>query len=388
MKLRLSNSRGYALFLALLPVIMMYRIPGVNIGAATFLILAGMLYAIAACLKSQVFSGIGMLIPLILYFVYIATKSVGLSIILYIAIIIHLIAIAGGTVNTSALRKYIETIAVIAAGCVATQFFVHLLFGTHIPLIAYDLCIDEIQKLYGMNIATGIGRYESLYRPSAFFLEPSHFANYCSIGLMSSLLVDKIDYKKALVITAGVLMTTSGMGIVIVAVVWCAFPFLASRDMDMRKLRRVILLGCTGIAAVMVLMQIPFFQRTVQRIGLTSSASNGQYNAIWGRTLYWDQYIAPMSGGELLLGYGQAELPEVYFTGLMECIYCYGIVGVALLLLALIVIFRRSKNTTGRLMVGLYGALLPVANLTGFIYVVFFMGSTIAIAAVERKKSP
>ena len=45
LKVSLHESKGYAIFLSLLPVLMMHRTPGMRLGLSTMLIAVGMVYA-------------------------------------------------------------------------------------------------------------------------------------------------------------------------------------------------------------------------------------------------------------------------------------------------------------------------------------------------------
>lgn len=367
-----KKSSGYSLLLALLPVLMMYNIPVINMGVSTILILVSAIFLILLSLANKKLNLNSIVCAFLLYFFYIAFKSNITGVCLCIAIIIHLLAISNGVADEKHLQKYFETIACIAAICVIVQFSLHLIFNIHIPLIKIDWCLSEMES-YRLMITTGFDE-EEMYRPSAFFLEPSHFAQYASIGLASSLLLGNPDYKKAFLISAGIIFTTSGMGIVIVAVIWCAFPLIATKGLSSKKLKRIIFLSIVGIVAIFILRQMPFFQNSLARITGGVEHSNTQYNAIWGRTLYWSDYISPMKGKELAFGYGAENLPDVYFTGIMSIIYSYGIVGLVLFYLALLVLFKKVNNKCAKLLTLVYAGLLIVANLTSFISIIYYVG--------------
>lgn len=384
MKLNTKESKGYALFLAILPVIMMYKVPVIGMGASTVLIALGMVYAILVLFFRRERTQWSHMIVFIFYFLYVMVKSTSSNIMLCIAILIHFTALSIDTADYKYLRTVIENISVVAAICVIVQFVVHSATGSHIQLINLNLCLQEMDQ-YTSNITTGISRHEAMYRPSAFFLEPSHLAIYASIGLVSCLLMGEPKYKKAILISLGVICTTSGIGTVLVTAIWAAFPFLATKGVNNKKLKRIILLVSFGLIAIVILYQMPFFQAAMNRITGTASYSSTQYNAIWGRTLYWSSYIAPMKGTELLFGYGYANMPEVYFTGLMTILYCYGILGCVLLYTALVMLFFTSNNPGCRILVGIYGVLLPFANLTSFITMIFYIGSIIALHKYSKE---
>lgn len=382
MKIRLSQSKGYAFFLACLPIVMMYKFPVLNIGASTLLVGAGMMYALVSVFHLAIETNTKVQIPFLLYFLYAMFKSNNLNVFLCIAVLVHFCAIGIGAVDNGALRRYIESFSVLAGSLVILQFVVHLIFGIHIPLIQPSWCLAEMD-VYRSSILSGINSVEKMYRPSAFFLEPSHLANYCSVGLVSALFMGEPNYKKAIIISLGVVCSTSGMGIAVVAIIWAAFPFFASHGLTKTKIRRICLMGFGVVLVLLILSHMPFFQNALDRI-LGSNA--GQYNAIRGRTLYWKVYIAPLNGSELWLGKGFASLPEVYFTGIMVLLYAYGITGTVLFYLYLGMLFYKAKNWGCRLLIGEYGALLLVANLTSFITMIFYLGSVIALAGSTKQE--
>jgi len=81
----------------------------------------------------------------------------------------------------------------------------------------------------------------AFYRPSAFFLEPSHFAVYCIPVIVTTLFSRTGDEKRerqiALFISTGVLLSTSGMGIGVVIICWAFYLlFIFGRKGENRKL--------------------------------------------------------------------------------------------------------------------------------------------------------
>lgn len=126
-------------------------------------------------------------------------------------------------------------------------------------------------------------------------------------------------------------------------------------------------------AVFLFLCQFAFFRSALERIFSPVQYSQDSYNAIWGRTLYWDAYIAPMSGSQLLFGFGYAQLPEEYFTGLMELIYCSGLLGVVLYYFAMLTTALRCKGVPRITSVLLCGLML-VANTTSLISMTYYIG--------------
>lgn len=383
MSVRLYRSKGYALFLAVLPILLMYKVPLVGLGVSTTLIAVGMAYGLCVLLKFFSRVDIKILIPIVIYFAYAMSKSNMVNVLLCISICVHLMTIMTGAVDVSFLKKCILTISLIAAVAVIFQFLLHMIFGVHLPMIVNSLCLDDLEY-YSKAILTGIPRNSVSYRPSAFFLEPAHFTMYCIVGQMIFLYDDKPDYIKAGIVSAGILATTSGMGIVLTAAIWVAFPFVTATRLDSRVIKRIFFLSVVGILSIIILMRMPFFQTALARITGPVAYSSTQYNAIWGRIAKWDEFIGTMNKHDFLWGYGNSELPDVYFTGLMTLIYSYGIIGTILFYGILLVLIIKTNNRVGRVMLLMYAAVIPLADIVGFINVIFYCGIAIALLTEFR----
>lgn len=375
MSLHLYKSKGYALLLALLPVIMMYRVPGIGMGVSTVLIAVSMLYAGVVLLVNFGKIDWRVILPIVVYFVYVLTKSDVQNMLLCVAIIVHLMAISTGAVDSAFSRKVIETVSMIAAIGIILQVFMYYVGGVHIRMINPNMILDSMD-VYENAIRTGYSQLDRMYRPSAFFLEPSHFSTYCVIGLGSLLFKKKVDYKKALLVTVGILLTTSGMGFVLVFAMW-AWWFL-TRNERVRLSNRIIKfvpLIVLLLVAVFVLAQTSYFGSIIRRF---LGTSEGGYNAIWGRTLWWEQYFGELSTNDLVFGQGIGALPEVYFTGFMTQLYAYGSIGVGLLAWFLVNMLFKSRQLP-RTHIIMYMGLFFVSNLTGFIPMIFHFGTIIAV---------
>lgn len=364
----------YTLMLSILPVIMMYKVPFVGMGVSTILIMVSMIYALYVALANINNVKVNMLLPIYLYFLYVMTKSSLQNVELSIAILLHLSAISTGIVNVPYLRKTIETVAIMATiGVIAQQIF-HLFIGKHIPLVAPLYLLDSLSS-YTTALLTGITK-EGLYRPCSFFLEPSHFSAYCIIALGSSLYHEIPMYKKAIFITIGMLLTTSGIGLVLSAVVWGWWYMTEYKTFSLHKIViRVSLLLSICFILYMILDNISYFHVVFSRI---IGNSGTDYNAIDGRLFWWDTYFGDKAFTDFLWGYGEENLPDEYFTGFMKQIYAYGITGFVLFVLYVLVFILKSKKFPN-LSMCIYFGLLFVSNHTGFISMIFYLGVLLAL---------
>ena len=379
-----TNKKGgqwYTLFLVLLPVILMYRTPGLSVGLSTALVAITMPYAITIIFNRSNKIAISLLWPLFIYLIYAIFKGTSSSILLCIAIGVHLSAISTGIINTHYLRQCIENVSIFAALCVTLQQLVHATTGVHIPMIYPGGLIDGL-KDYSVNILTGIPMGgETMYRPCAFFLEPSHMSQYCIIGLGSSLFRMKPAIKNAIVISIGLIMTTSGMGVVLTFGMW-AWWIMNKNNLNGngrgKKNSFFLLIGL--VLLVVVLYQIPFFQSVVSRF---TSNPDDDYNAITGRTLWWDVYFGEGQLSNFVYGMGLSDMPEEYFTGIMTQLYAYGIIGTFFFLLYIVILIIRTKGLP-RTFTTIYLALLFLANLTGFISIIFNFGVILSLYSSKQ----
>lgn len=384
-----TSGKGYALFIAVLPIFMMYKVPAIGIGVSTTMIIVSFFYAASVIfndilLNNGRFRIAKIVIPFVIYLLYVVIKSIGdtVNMIQTMLIIVHIVAFSMGAVNTECLKKYIIAISAAAAILTMIQTILHYVFGVHLPCIAPDLCLDSLQYYRGI-ILTGYQETSSLYRPSAFFLEPSHLTQYSFVGLLLCLFHGKRQIPAAVCISLGMVSTTSGMGIMLAGGIWFLYVLDIIRKSEFSsKIAKSACCLLGMITALCILYQFEFFRSALQRVFSPVKYSQNNYNAIWGRTLYWDKYISPMGGRELIFGFGYINLPDIYFTGLMELIYCSGIIGVALYYFAMIKTAVLYKGIS-RIIAGLLCGLMLIANSTSLIWMTYYIGSLIVFGLEE-----
>lgn len=387
----IPSGKGYALFIAVLPVFMMYKVPVIGLGVSTTMIIIGFFYAALIIFKD--FQEHGWLlriakitIPFLVYLVYATQRSIGdmTNAIQIILVAFHLIAIATGAVNAAYLKRCIVWISVFAASLVMLQTVLYYALGVHLPCIISSLCLDNLSS-YGEWISTGVRSIDNMYRPSAFFLEPSHFSQYTFVALIMLLFCEEPKIKTAGWISLGIVATTSGMGMGLVAGIWICYLFRGLRSLPFfQKVIRFILFFAAAIIIIMILYQIPFFQSALSRVFSPIAHSKKNYNAIWGRTLYWETYISPLNGKELIFGLGYKELPAQYFTGLMELIYCSGIVGVVFFYIMFLTAAVRATGIS-RMIALIICGLIPIANLTSFINMTYYIGVVVCFYLEDNR---
>lgn len=375
----LKTSKWFTVVIAFIPLVMMYKVPVLGIKVPTLLTAVCMVYSIMQLIKSKIRVPVIMLLTLILYLVFVMTKSPIATALIYVSVICILCAICTGIVNVALLRKLLEMTAIVAALCVIFQQVVHIITGIHVPFLVGSLMADDMLEQYGYLVTSGIGR-DDMYRPSSFFLEPSQYSQFCTIGLGSCLFSEHPQIKKAIVISMGIFACTSGLGFVSVFAIWAAWGL--SREKSKAELfKKIPLILILLILAYYVLDNITFTHNIINRFTTTDST---EYNAIDGRLFWWDTYFGNFKFGDFLYGFGAESLPEdIYFTGFMTQLFCYGVIGVSLLFLFLILLIINS-DIYGKVCVTLYTGLLFFANLTYYHNILFYFGVYLAFCVAYK----
>lgn len=134
---------------------------------------------------------------------------------------------------------------------------------------AYDSSWSETlgKKLFGMN------RY-----PTGLFSEKSHFAEYVcpyiAICLYGDSVVKKNRITKALLCSICVVFTTSGNGIVLVALMWILYFAMFGQFKSARYRLLVATLGIAALAGIyLILSEVPSFADTFDRLFVDNSGS-------------------------------------------------------------------------------------------------------------------
>ena len=358
----------YTYILALLPIIMVYNTPAINMSLGTVLLLLFLLYSFLHVTKRISLlnkSYAGFITVLYIYFVIRSQGDVR-TILLYFAACVHLLGFSVGSVDANRLRSAVEKIAVISAFCVFIQVITHYLLGRTVSFTI----LSALQRDYKIIYYEQVSRF-SLYRPSGPFLEPAMLSEYCIFALISCLFPaeGRINKTRAALITIGIVLTTSGIGIILSAFVY-AWYFFIRRESFSKRARNIIRGVVLAALAILILSRFSFFNAAMARV-----FSNFEgYNALEGRTWRWSQAINPMKGKLLWFGYGATEDFAHYLTGIPDMVYRCGLVAVILLFVLLIDLIIIKNNAFVRLSGIVYIVLLFVAKITSVPYQVFFIG--------------
>lgn len=244
------------------------------------------------------------------------------------------LAVINGLFEIKTFIKCCQLIAVCATVLIIVQYLCFYVFGFHLQLVSTALLNPDNSQWFGL-IQTGTisvnGKVMAFYRPSAFFLEPSHFAIYCIPVIVATLFSYAEDEKRkirlAFFISIGVVLSTSGMGIGIVIASWIAyivFFYRQNERINSIKIRNLfkprsiaLLLLILGVL-VMLYVCVPFFRQSVSRIFMSASSSG--LNAIEGRTMTGMKSLQMMQGTRRFIGFGSTyniagwNMPAFFFV--------------------------------------------------------------------------
>lgn len=369
----------YHLCIALLPVLYIINVPGLNISLGTVILLGFVPHSLVYILKGALkHNRIKPFVFLMLY-IYMILRSEGdiTRITLCVCAFLILYGQMKGAIDNTRFRRIIEGFAMINVALVIVQVISY--YGLHIRIqyVPKELIYEEYQTAYVFREFTG------LYRPSGLFLEPSHFSQYCLFAMISALFPEagKARMKKAVAIGIGCILTTSGMGIALTFGVFGWYMFLNRQNMN-RKVWNIIRWIPVLVVVLVILSRTEFFQTAMDRI---FSSVEG-YNAISGRTHNWDDAIGTMRGEKIWFGYGASKNYDLYLTGLADTIYKYGVICVVLEGMCFLYLMLKKVDNFVWCCCVVFGVLFCVAHITNLVSQVFYFGIVIADAGIPKKR--
>lgn len=278
------------------------------------------------------------MIPIILFEIYtIFNRSITVSHLLYGGFMALLfLALALGCINISYVIRSATLIANAAGIVVFAQCITFYLFHFEFrPIIFSLLHADSSNWLH--TTTTGGG----LYRPEAFFMEPSHMFLYifpiiCLLLLLPNM--NKTRMKNAIFLSIAMVLCTSGMGICVTAGLWGLYFTVFRRNrkektvLDMRKLFSLRSLTYAGVFLVLLLIayiSVDSIRGTVNRIFVNEDGST----AIDGRVRRASNLVKNLKGRSLIMGMSNDVLVgdlDMNLSGYHATIYKRGLIGIFL----------------------------------------------------------
>lgn len=278
---------------------------------------------------------------IILFFVFrVFVHGLNLKILLFNTDLILLFAAAAlACLNIRAFIKISAGVAALASVVVIIQTVSYYLFGIHLQFAPTDLFTEGASD-WILQAQTGVigitQRVGDLYRPSAFFMEPSHLFLYVFPQLFLVLLSPwfiRTRLVLSVLFSIGIILTTSGMGIVTVIGAWGIYVIQSNWKLIRSQTRvlfkpKVLLLVLLVITIlILIVILTPPLRSAFERIFDLSARG-----AISGRTrLAMNELLTVMNKGNILTGLSHnLEGIEFNMPGFAATLYKYGIIGVVL----------------------------------------------------------
>jgi len=332
----------FAFLFAISPILNNYR--GLVVSAGITLLIIIFPYEIYKLLRRRTISvrSIRLLMPLLLFWTFKVidhgsdVTEIG-QVIIYIVLFMTL---AEGRVQPEKMIRCAVIVSCVASACIIVQTISYYLLDNHIQFVPTSLLktgSEQWIKLAQTGRISVNGRMMRFYRPSAFFLEPSHMFTYMCFPLFYKLLSPKIEKKDlyiSIIISVGMILSTSGMGIVATAAVW--FVFLGGAGNENRHFniknyfrpRNVMIIFAFMLAAIFMFYKVEFFNNSIARI---FSSSTNYNNAVLGRISSGTKIIQSLRGEQLWLGVADHYSDvSAHMSGFNATMYKYGILGTLL----------------------------------------------------------
>ncbi|MEG1738665.1 MAG: hypothetical protein RR259_10595 [Odoribacter sp.] len=371
---------GYAI--ALMPLLSVYEIAGVDLGTVTIL-LALFICEIKHPQMKTVFN------PLVLLLAYIAVIS-PISI---------LSANSLGLVFASEIiiwLRYAKMVLVLASFFLFGMFrlfsFSHAVSAMGVVVLVSTIYIAVQRVLFGFGIIAGnplaafsdSGLYagnvsmlvaNGLFRPSAFFLEPSHLAIYYVLYFILLLQYkNSVSLSTVLLVVIGVVCSSSGMGVVMISCLALFWVFIKYRKAS----GYLVLALVTAVVVLFIFSQTSYFEAVVSRF--TTANLDGGGNAIQARI---GEGLTAFMGLPLQFqmfgcGYGNV-VSTTYINGFTYLINTIGILGT--LLFFGVALYSASKKESWKKLfllvycLFLFGAQIFTAAYLCFVFAFVFCSS-------------
>lgn len=378
---------------ALMPVLYLLNVPLLNVSLGTILLLVFLPYSGFCIVRAFRKNGgklenlAGILI-FALFYLYVCLRSDGSlkTIVLSFSTLVHICGMFCGSVQLEKVRRILVTYAMINVGLVLIQTVAYYLLNWRIQYLPQVFVHEQFLESYIFREEGG------LFRPSALFLEPSHFAQYCCFAMISVLFPadGKADVERAIVIAVGCILTTSGMGIALVcgiAAWYLIAEYLVSGKIKTYRPKQILLAVLIFAVGAFCVCLVPFVRTALQRVFSTVDG----YNAIIGRLGLWKlkDAIGTMGFVQLLFGYGNSAEYSYYLTGLADTIYKLGLVGTVLEFACFGWLMYRKRSNYVWCTCLSFLLLFVMAHLTSYFVQLFYFGIVIAdITAIKKPVEP
>lgn len=365
-------------FLALMPIIGIYAspIPGLNIAEICIL-----LFWIAFIIKGKItvdkkFSSVllGFVIYIILslilvYFIKTASSDVLFRTIRFSLYYLTVVFWTEKYLNFELFWKWMRIVVYAAVVFIIIQYAFYYLQGRIV--LGFIPGLKIYQDIYQMT--DWVSKYSVYFRASAFFLEPAHLCQFFFLYLAYSLLNEKsVSLKDSFFASAGIILSTSGQGLVIGSIIWGIY-LITSLFKEGRKVsrKRIVFTSLSSFAIIAIAIRVSqtaVFQNTVFRL-----LNTGEQSSSYARLNVYSYAFKDLPLFDLVFGKGFGSVPSesVFVPGLAYILYGAGIIGIVIISVLIIRAFSFG-SVLGKTITMVFVILLVIAStfmsLIGILY--------------------
>lgn len=367
-----------SIILAILPIVGIYSIAGVNIGNIILILLVA--YGLYRTIKTNGRIKLKKIDKiLLLFFMYTICNSLvnlggarsinwGDMITKYIHILCFILIITVFRNKIFSTELYADSfinIALISSCFLIIQFFLYKVAG---------ISLYGVLEPYRTNITNDISR------PCSFFVEPAHFCRYCTLPLFLILFKDlsKNNIIKAVVITIAVVISQSSIGYISTAAIWGAWLI---RNVKNGRIKKSSIFKNCGLITLAVTIGLvlstkyglfDFVSNHVSGLNMREITSGNvrvfRGFFVWAQEGLFEKMFGVgfanvknymIKNSIITIFDGQMELGNEYMSSISYILVMNGIIGLMIFLFALIHLYKKSDSN--RVLVFLF-VLLMVSN--------------------------
>ena len=229
----------------------------------------------------------------------------------------------------------------------AIAWVFHIYLPPGIPFLPYVR--EELKSAY-----YSLYIYGGIYRPRSFFSEPALFCQFALSALTIELFNREEDknWKYILLLILSIGISKSGTGYFVLAFILLAYGLIGiskKRKLQKKYLPLVILAIPIDLALVMI---IPDVQRVWQRFFggetfLSNLVGQERFKSIFISQVFKESNVLKMVFGR---GFSLDDYTGFYLGGLLRHFYCFGLVGVFILIYTMVRIYIMG-NTMQRMLI-------------------------------------
>ena len=312
------NNKLITALLVLMPILNVYATPISGFGVGDLVCLPLLVYVLFFKRTSKNTVVQSILTPLIVYFAYAVIISLFNLLLndysmrdVFIRLLVDLFyfvtverCVTNRVINADHAYKIYVRVALIVSVLLFIQVIAHYVLGRNvfflIPFLNYNQSTLATYEAY-VNVYEYMYSYQ--FRPTSVFLEPSHFALYvspCVAFVLNKVNVGRKDFIFAFLMTAAVLLSTSGTGYLIVFIVWASYIFKVIKS-NRIKLWMLALGGIACVTGVVFVLNNDYIPVLISRITSINDGSESSINVRLLKGFHFAQNLNPL---EQLFGIG------------------------------------------------------------------------------------